>query len=232
MSPLCRDRDHQQPRHTARLAHLPLPHLLPDVQRPYRYVVQSPPMSDQSRLARRVVRPAVQAGPTRPGSDIPGAGLRLHPRGGAQRGGALPPAPRRSPARQVPGHGGPQGAWGRDLCQDEWYLVLPPPRDRSRGQSRRSLAERETRHGCGPVVPRPDPDTVGHAPAQVTADGHDANPRAMRETLEPAVHHCTGRYKDKRIEQDHHGIILGYALALRYRHGTIACGEHPCDLAI
>jgi len=33
--------------------------------------------------------------------------------------------------------------------------------------------------------------TADHAPAQVTTDGHDAYPRAIRETLGPGVHHRT-----------------------------------------
>ena len=43
-------------------------------------------------------------------------------------------------------------------------------------------------------------DTVGRAPAQVTTDGHDAYPRAIRETLGERVHHRTSRYKNNRIE--------------------------------
>jgi len=36
-------------------------------------------------------------------------------------------------------------------------------------------------------------EIVGHAPAQVTTDGHDAYPRALRETLGPEVLHRTSR---------------------------------------
>jgi len=46
---------------------------------------------------------------------------------------------------------------------------------------------------------------AGHAPEQVTTDGHDAYPRAIRETLGDSVHHRTSRYKNKRIAQDHRG---------------------------
>ena len=49
-------------------------------------------------------------------------------------------------------------------------------------------------------------DIVGHAPAQVTTDGHDAYPRAVRETLGPAVSHRDSRDKNNRIEQDHRSI--------------------------
>src|SRR3954452_2121006 len=53
-------------------------------------------------------------------------------------------------------------------------------------------------------------DIVGHPPAQVTTDGHDAYPRAIRETLGPGVHHRTSQYKNNRIEQDHRGIKQRY----------------------
>ncbi len=49
-------------------------------------------------------------------------------------------------------------------------------------------------------------DIVGHAPAQVTTDGHDAYPRAIRETLGQRVRHRTSRDKNNRIEQDHRGV--------------------------
>ena len=53
-------------------------------------------------------------------------------------------------------------------------------------------------------------DMVGHAPAQVTTEGHDAYPRAIRETLGPGVRQRTSRYKNNRIEQDHRGIKQRY----------------------
>ncbi len=52
--------------------------------------------------------------------------------------------------------------------------------------------------------------TAGHAPAQVTTDGHDAYPRAIREALGSGVHHRTSRYKNNRIEQDHRGVKQRY----------------------
>ncbi len=51
---------------------------------------------------------------------------------------------------------------------------------------------------------------VGHAPEKVTTDGHDAYPRAIRETLGPDVPHRTSRYMNNRIEQDHRGIKQRY----------------------
>jgi len=47
---------------------------------------------------------------------------------------------------------------------------------------------------------------AGDAPEQVTTDGHDAYPRAIREILGPGVRHRTSRYKNNRIEQDHRGV--------------------------
>ncbi len=53
-------------------------------------------------------------------------------------------------------------------------------------------------------------DLVGGAPAQVTTDGHDAYPRAIRETLGDGVFHRTSRYKNNRIEQDHRAVKQRY----------------------
>jgi transposase-like protein len=52
--------------------------------------------------------------------------------------------------------------------------------------------------------------TVGHVPEQVTTDGHDAYPRAIRETLGGDVTHRTSRYKNNRLEQDHRSIKQRY----------------------
>jgi transposase-like protein len=53
-------------------------------------------------------------------------------------------------------------------------------------------------------------EVAGQAPERVTTDGHDAYPRAIRETLGPEVQHRTSRYKNNRIEQDHRGIKQRY----------------------
>jgi len=53
-------------------------------------------------------------------------------------------------------------------------------------------------------------EVAGRAPTQVTTDGHDAYPRAIRETLGDRVSHRTSRYKNNRIEQDHRGIKQRY----------------------
>jgi putative transposase len=47
---------------------------------------------------------------------------------------------------------------------------------------------------------------VGQTPEKVTTDGHDAYPRAIRETLGPDVMHRCSRYLNNKIEQDYRGI--------------------------
>jgi len=54
-------------------------------------------------------------------------------------------------------------------------------------------------------------DTVGHAPERVTTDGHDADPRAIRETLGGGTTQRTGRDKHNRIAQDHRGLKQRYS---------------------
>ncbi len=49
-------------------------------------------------------------------------------------------------------------------------------------------------------------DVVGHAPEQVTTDGHTSYPRAIRETMGSNVQHRTNKYLNNRLEQDHRGI--------------------------
>ena len=51
---------------------------------------------------------------------------------------------------------------------------------------------------------------AGDVPTQVTTDGHDAYPRAIREVLGPAVAHRRSRYKNNRLEQDHRGVKQRY----------------------
>jgi putative transposase len=53
-------------------------------------------------------------------------------------------------------------------------------------------------------------DIVGRAPELVATDGHDAYPRAIRETLGDGVHHRTSRYKNNRLAQDHRGVKQRY----------------------
>ncbi len=53
-------------------------------------------------------------------------------------------------------------------------------------------------------------DMVGRLPERVTTDGHDAYPRAIRETLGDQVTHRCSRYLNNRIEQDHRGVKQRY----------------------
>src|SRR3954454_25058380 len=48
------------------------------------------------------------------------------------------------------------------------------------------------------------------APQQVTTDGHDSYPRAIREVLGTEVEHRNNAYLNRRIEQDHRGIKQRY----------------------
>ncbi len=54
-------------------------------------------------------------------------------------------------------------------------------------------------------------DAAGHAPAQVTTAGYDADSRAIREALGKDVTHRTSRDKNNRIAQDHCGIKQRYS---------------------
>ena len=53
--------------------------------------------------------------------------------------------------------------------------------------------------------------TVGPLPERVTTDGHDADPRAIRETLGGQVTHRCRRYRNNRLEQDHRGSKQRYS---------------------
>ena len=60
---------------------------------------------------------------------------------------------------------------------------------------------------------------IGKIPRQVTSDGHDSYPRAIREVLGPEVEHRCSAYLNRRIEQHHRGVkqryypMLGSALS-------------------
>src|ERR687886_1066055 len=53
-------------------------------------------------------------------------------------------------------------------------------------------------------------DVAEQGPEQVTTDGHDAYPRAIRETLGDEVTHRCSRYLNNRTEQDHRGLKQRY----------------------
>ena len=69
-------------------------------------------------------------------------------------------------------------------------------------------------------------ETAGQAPEKVTTDGHDAYPRAIRETLGPDVEHRTNRYMNNCIEQDHRGIKQRYYPMLGF--GSFAGAARFC----
>ena len=53
-------------------------------------------------------------------------------------------------------------------------------------------------------------------PQQVTTDGHDSYPRAIREILGQGVEHRNNAYLNRRIEQDHRGIKQRYCPMLGF----------------
>ena len=68
-------------------------------------------------------------------------------------------------------------------------------------------------------------DVVGHAPERVTTDGHDSNPRAIRETLGSDVLHRTNRSLNNRLEQDHRGTSYLRVGSILTFQGSRACSE-------
>jgi putative transposase len=67
---------------------------------------------------------------------------------------------------------------------------------------------------------------IEESPQQVTSDGHDAYPRAIRETLGPTVEHRCSAYLNRRIEQDHRGIKQRYYPMLGF--GAFPSAERFC----
>jgi transposase-like protein len=63
---------------------------------------------------------------------------------------------------------------------------------------------------------------MGKIPRQVTSDGHDSYPRAIREVLGPKVEHRCSAYLNRRIEEDHRGVkqryypMLGFGASQRF----------------
>jgi putative transposase len=51
---------------------------------------------------------------------------------------------------------------------------------------------------------------IDRAPRQVTSDGHDSYPRAIREVLGHNVEHRCSAFLNRRIEQDHRGVKQRY----------------------
>ena len=88
-------------------------------------------------------------------------------------------------------------------------------------------------------------EVAEQVPERVTTDGHDAYPRAIRETLGEEVTHRCNPYLNNRIEQDHRGVkqryypmrgfgafasaarfCTGYEEQRQYFRAAIRSGEH------
>ena len=65
------------------------------------------------------------------------------------------------------------------------------------------------------------------APQQVTTDGHDSYPRAVREVLGRNVEHRDNAYLNRRIEQDHRGIKQRYYPTLGF--GAFPSAQRFCS---
>ena len=63
-------------------------------------------------------------------------------------------------------------------------------------------------------------------PKQVTSDGHDSYPRAIRETLGPDVNHRCSAYLNRRIERDHRGVKQRYYPMLGF--GALTSAQRFC----
>ena len=69
-------------------------------------------------------------------------------------------------------------------------------------------------------------EVAGHAPEKVTTDGHNAYPRAIRETLSEGVAHRCSQYMNNSIEQGHRGIKGRYHPMRGF--GTFASAARFC----
>lgn len=68
--------------------------------------------------------------------------------------------------------------------------------------------------------------TAGQAPERVTTAGHDAYPRAIRETLGQAVTHRTSRHNNNRIAQDQRALTQRYYPMRAF--GSFASADRFC----
>ena len=69
--------------------------------------------------------------------------------------------------------------------------------------------------------------SVAEAPQQVTTDGHDSYPRAIREVLGSNVGHRNNAYLNRRIEPDHRGIKQRYYPTLGF--GAFGSAQRFCS---
>jgi len=67
---------------------------------------------------------------------------------------------------------------------------------------------------------------IHQPPKQVTTDGHNAYPRAIREVLGPQVQHRCSAFLNRRIEQDHRGIKQRYYPTLGF--GELRSAQRFC----
>jgi transposase-like protein len=67
---------------------------------------------------------------------------------------------------------------------------------------------------------------INQAPIEVTTDGHDSYPRAIRETLGTQANHRCNAYLNRRIEQDHRGIKQRYYPMLGF--GAFPAAQRFC----
>jgi len=67
---------------------------------------------------------------------------------------------------------------------------------------------------------------VNEVPKQVTTDGHDSYPRAIREVLGDKVEHRSNAFLNRRIEQDHRGVKQRYYPMLGF--GAFLSAERFC----
>ncbi len=67
---------------------------------------------------------------------------------------------------------------------------------------------------------------VNSAPKQVTTDGHDSYPRAIRDILGPKVKHRCSAYMNRRIERDHRGVKQRYYPMLGF--GALRSAQRFC----
>ena len=63
-------------------------------------------------------------------------------------------------------------------------------------------------------------------PTQVTTDGHDSYPRAIRETLGAKVKHRCSAYANRRVERDHRGVKQRYYPMLGF--GSLPSAQRFC----
>ena len=63
-------------------------------------------------------------------------------------------------------------------------------------------------------------------PTQVTTDGHDSYPRAIRETLGPKVKHRCSAYANRRIERHHRAVKQRYYPMLGF--GALPSAQRFC----